>query len=139
LHRHSGGAGFRGSGDGFGYALNPSDVGLPLLLSKRVDSRSIRCFGGLLRFGDREVLLLSDAAERALLRLLSKEDVPSGCRSPCSGRGGLECHRLELASRRALTDARRALEPGPLLFGQGFPGTLALAKALEFRRVRFGK
>ena len=139
LRRQGRGSGFRSSGDGFGYALNARDVGLPLLLSKCVNPSAVRCFGGLLRFGDREVLLLSDAAERALLRLLSKEDVPSGCRSPCSGRGGLECHRLELARRRALTDARRTLEPGPLLFGKGFPGTLALAKALEFRRVRFGE
>jgi hypothetical protein len=139
LHRHSGGAGFRGSGDGFGYALNARDVGLPLLLAKCVDPSAVRGFGGLLRFGDREVLLLSDASECALFRLLSKEDVPSGCRSTRSGRGGLECHRLELARRRALPDARCALEPGPLLFGKSFPGTLALAKALEFRRVRFGK
>jgi len=82
-------------------------------------------------------LLLSDAAERALLRLLSKEDVPSGCRPSCSGRGGLKSHRLELARRRALADARGALESRALLFGKCFPGTLALAKALKLRRVRF--
>jgi hypothetical protein len=115
LHRHRRRSGFRRSGYGFRDALNTSDVGLSLLLSKGIDPSAVRCFRRLFGFRDREVLLLPDASQRRLLRLFAKEDVPAGRRSSRSGGGGLECHRFQLARRGSGSDTLRTFEPRALL------------------------